>query len=179
MSSIAISMSFPHGRRLHIRTRLEMRRGFRTDQWQFSRQEGTTGAVCTLLLGRRSPCIRLQFNHTKGWEDVMEFTSEKIERTRNNIIQTEQRILRQRRRVEKMLVERHPADEAQAQLLIMEQSLLAMTRFLKNLERDLELDDRGAQRNQTSKRIRPAKAGSDTAKDVLTANSPEPSVNHS
>jgi len=109
----------------------------------------------------------------------MQYTTHKIEQTRNNIADSEQRVLRQRRRVEKMLVERHPADEAQAQLLIMEQSLLAMTRFLKNLERDLELDDRGAQRNQTTKRIRPAKAGSDTASDALTANSPEPSVNHS
>jgi len=71
----------------------------------------------------------------------MEYATEKIERTRNHIVETEQRILRQRRRVEKMLVERHPADEAQAQLLIMEQSLISMTRFLKNLERAFELGD--------------------------------------
>src|SRR3954471_16345648 len=88
----------------------------------------------------------------------MEFTSEKIERTRNHIVQTEQRILRQRRRVEKMLVERHPADEAQAQLLIMEQSLISMTRFLKNLERDLELGDLSLQRHQTAKRIKAARS---------------------
>jgi hypothetical protein len=71
----------------------------------------------------------------------MEYTTEKIEHTRNSIVQAEQRIARQRRRVEKMLVERHPADEAQAQLLIMEQSLLSMIRFLTGLERDLELGD--------------------------------------
>ncbi len=64
----------------------------------------------------------------------MEYATQKIEQARTNIAETEQRILRQRRRVEKMLVERHPADEAQAQLLIMEQSLLSMVRFLKTLE---------------------------------------------
>jgi hypothetical protein len=84
----------------------------------------------------------------------MQYTTEKIEQTRNNIVQTEQRIQRQRRRVEKMLVERHPADEAQAQLLIMEQSLISMTRFLRNLERDLEIGDLNLQRHQTAKRIK-------------------------
>ena len=88
----------------------------------------------------------------------MQFTTEKIERTRGNIVETEQRILRQRRRVEKMLVERHPADEAQAQLLIMEQSLIAMTRFLKNLERDLQMNDLSLQRHQTAKRIKAAQS---------------------
>lgn len=83
----------------------------------------------------------------------MQYTTEKIEQTRNNIVQAEQRILRQRRRVEKMLVERHPADEAQAQLLIMEQSLIAMTRFLKTLERDLELGDLSLHGHQTARRI--------------------------
>jgi hypothetical protein len=86
----------------------------------------------------------------------MQYTTEKIEQTRNNIVQTEQRIARQRRRVEKMLIERHPADEAQAQLLIMEQSLIAMTRFLKNLERDLEMGDLSLHRHQTAKRIKAA-----------------------
>jgi hypothetical protein len=71
----------------------------------------------------------------------MQYNTEKIERTRADVVQAEQRILRQRRRVEKMLVERHPADEAQAQLLIMEQSLISMTRFLKTLERELELGE--------------------------------------
>lgn len=88
----------------------------------------------------------------------MQYTTEKIEQTRNNIVQTEQRIARQRRRVEKMLVERHPADDAQAQLLIMEQSLIAMTRFLKNLERDLEMGDLSLHRHQTNKRIKAAQS---------------------
>jgi hypothetical protein len=77
-------------------------------------------------------------------ETAMQYTTDKIEQTRANVLQTEQRIVRQRRRVEKMLIERHPADEAQAQLLIMEQSLIAMTRFLKNLERALEVDELGS-----------------------------------
>jgi hypothetical protein len=91
----------------------------------------------------------------------MQYTTEKIEQTRSNIVQTEQRIQRQRRRVEKMLVERHPADEAQAQLLVMEQSLISMTRFLKNLERDLELGELSLQRHQSAKRIKAAEAGSE------------------
>jgi hypothetical protein len=68
----------------------------------------------------------------------MQFSTDKLEEARQNVVEAEQRILRQRRRVEKMLVERHPADEAQAELLIMEQSLLSMVRFLKGMERDLE-----------------------------------------
>src|SRR4051812_47429957 len=93
----------------------------------------------------------------------MQFTTEKIAQARTQIAQTEQRIVRQRRRVEKMLVERHPADEAQAQLLIMEQSLLSMTRFLKNLERDLELGDISLQRRQTAKRIKAKTDGGEPA----------------
>ena len=85
----------------------------------------------------------------------MQYTTEKIEQTRSNIVQTEQRIARQRRRVEKM---RHPADDAQAQLLIMEQSLIAMTRFLKNLEHDLEMGDLSLHRHQANKRIKAAQS---------------------
>ena len=105
----------------------------------------------------------------------MEFTTEKIEQTRNNIAQAEQRIVRQRRRVEKMLVERHPADEAQAQLLIMEQSLIAMTRFLKNLERDLEMGDLSLAKHQTAKRIMAAqaKAGDGRAEPEAAAHPPK------
>ena len=84
----------------------------------------------------------------------MQFTTQKLEETRANVIQAEQRIVRQRRRVEKMLVERNPADEAQAQLLIMEQSLISMTRYLKILERDLAVDGGlSVQKHQSAKRI--------------------------
>src|SRR3954453_19457647 len=105
----------------------------------------------------------------------MQYTTQKIEQTRNNIADSEQRVLRQRRRVEKMLVERHPADEAQAQLLIMEQSLLSMTRFLKNLERDLELGDISLQRRQTAKRIKAKTDGGEPVSPEVPA-TPE---NHS
>jgi hypothetical protein len=70
----------------------------------------------------------------------MKYTSEKIEAARSQIAETEQRIKTQNRRIEKLLVERHPADEAQALLLIMEQSLGSMKRFLALLERDLETE---------------------------------------
>ena len=107
----------------------------------------------------------------------MEYTTEKLEQTRNNIVQTEQRIQRQRRRVEKMLVERHPADEAQAQLLIMEQSLISMTRFLKILERDLKMGDLSLQAGQTAKRIKGARKPA--ADEAPLAPSSAGSANHS
>jgi hypothetical protein len=78
----------------------------------------------------------------------MQFTTQKLEQARQNVVEAEQRILRQRRRVEKMLIERHPADEAQAQLLIMEQSLLSMVRFLKGLEHDVQIGALGPERGQ-------------------------------
>jgi len=90
----------------------------------------------------------------------MKHTTKKIEAARGQIVETEQRIQRQRRRVEKLLVERHPADEAQAQLLIMEQSLGAMKRFLQILERDLE-SALSLQGHQTAKRIKTARKLSD------------------
>jgi hypothetical protein len=85
----------------------------------------------------------------------MQFSTKKLEEARQNVVEAEQRLLRQRRRVEKMLVERHPADEAQAELLIMEQSLLSMVRFLKGLERDQETGavspERGVRRTQAKR----------------------------
>jgi hypothetical protein len=71
----------------------------------------------------------------------MRYTTEKVEQASAMIAESERRILRQRRRVEKLLVERQPADDAQAQLLIMEQSLLEMTRYLMTLVQDLEGSD--------------------------------------
>jgi len=68
----------------------------------------------------------------------MQYTTPKIEAARADLVRAEQRTLNQRRRVEKLLIERSPADEAQARLLVMEQSLLAMARFLAVLEHDLE-----------------------------------------
>jgi len=56
-------------------------------------------------------------------------------------------------KVAQALADRHPADELQARLLIMEQSLIALQRFLGMLQRDLE-DALGIQHYQTQKRIR-------------------------
>jgi hypothetical protein len=104
----------------------------------------------------------------------MQYATEKIAQARNNIAETEQRILRQRRRVEKMLVERHPADEAQAQLLIMEQSLMSMVRFLANLERDIEMGDHGQSAHKHIKGDAPAPRTSEARPQ-----SPQPPKNHS
>jgi hypothetical protein len=71
----------------------------------------------------------------------MRYTSQKIEQAKSLIAESEQRIVRQRRRVEKLLYDRQPADEAQAQLLIMEHSLQAMIRYLMTLVTDLDAGD--------------------------------------
>ena len=104
----------------------------------------------------------------------MPATTAKIESTRADVVQAEQRIQRQRRRVEKLLVERHPADEAQAQLLIMEQSLISMTRFLKALERDLEIGDLSLQRPGAKRAV-----GGGSEAEAGLARSSEIAANHS
>lgn len=71
----------------------------------------------------------------------MQDTSEKIEQAKAMIAESERRILRQRRRVEKLLYDRQPADEAQAQLLIMEDSLLELNCQLTALVKDLNPAD--------------------------------------
>jgi hypothetical protein len=110
----------------------------------------------------RSPCeeptIAACDKSFRYLEGLMKYTSERVEATKAKIVDSEQRIGRQRRRVEKLLVDRHPADEAQAQLLIMEQSLLAMTRYLKLLVADLEAGDLSLQKRITHKRIHGAAA---------------------
>lgn len=83
---------------------------------------------------------------------AMKYTSERIESARGEVIDAEQRIVRQRRRVEKMLIERDPAVDAQAKLLIMEESLCAMRRFVQILERDLQ-SDFSLHKRQVSKRL--------------------------
>ena len=71
----------------------------------------------------------------------MQYASEKIEQAKAMIAENERRILRQRRRVEKLRYDRQPADEAQAQLLIMEDSLLELNRYLTTLVNDLNPAD--------------------------------------
>jgi len=86
----------------------------------------------------------------------MEYTTKKIEDGRRIVRDQEQRVARQRANLAQAVADRHPADELQARLLIMEQSLLCMARFLRNLERDLQ-DELSLQKRQTQKRIRRAR----------------------
>jgi hypothetical protein len=86
----------------------------------------------------------------------MEYTTKKIELSRGAVRAQEKRVARQRAKVEQAMAHRHPADELQARLLIMEQSLISMARFLRVLERDIA-DDLGIQHHQTQKRIRSGK----------------------
>jgi hypothetical protein len=87
----------------------------------------------------------------------MQYTNSKIEVTRGKIIRSERKVDRQRKLVEEMQQKDGAfADNAQALLLIMEQSLLSMTRFLKILEKDLAMEQglaSGHQKLQT--RIKP------------------------
>jgi len=110
----------------------------------------------------------------------MEYTTKKIEDGRRIVRDQEQRVARQRAKLAQAVADRHPADELQARLLIMEQSLLSMTRFLKNLERDLELGDLSLQRHQTAKRIKAAPSGpAAEAAAPLSPKSPEAADNNS
>jgi hypothetical protein len=68
----------------------------------------------------------------------MEYKSQKVEQAKAMVAESERRILRQRRRVEKLLYDGQPTDEAQAQLLIMEESLIEMTRFLAALLKGID-----------------------------------------
>jgi len=68
----------------------------------------------------------------------MEYTTRRIEVSRRIVRAQEKRVAQQRQKVALALADRDAADELQARLLVMEQSLIAMTRFLKTLERDLK-----------------------------------------
>ena len=69
----------------------------------------------------------------------MKFTNEKLESSRNIVRAQQTRVDRQRQMIEAARAARHPLDDLQARLLVMEQSLLSMKRFLSILERDLEM----------------------------------------
>jgi hypothetical protein len=71
-------------------------------------------------------------------EALMQYTNRTITVSQSRIVEAEGRVARQRRVVERLGNDRHPADHAVALLLVMEQSLLSMKRFLATLERDLE-----------------------------------------
>jgi hypothetical protein len=85
----------------------------------------------------------------------MRYTSKKLEVSRGIVREQEARVTKQRKMLESAHANRHPVDDLQGRLVVMEQSLLAMTRFLLILELDLA-EDLGIQHYQTKKRIRPA-----------------------
>jgi len=83
----------------------------------------------------------------------MHYTHTKLEITRGKIIRSQRMVDRQRALAEKMAEKEGAfADEAQALLLIMEQSLLSMTRFLMVVEKELAAEQgvaTGRQKLQT------------------------------
>jgi len=88
----------------------------------------------------------------------MQYTTKRVEVTRGIVREQEGRVARQRNKVALAISNRQPADDLQARLLIMEQSLISMSRFLKILERDLD-EELGIHKCQTQKRIKdPRKA---------------------
>jgi hypothetical protein len=104
----------------------------------------------------------------------MEYTTKKAEVSRGIVRAQEKRVARQRERLRQAIADCHPADELQARLLIMEQSLICMARFLKSLERDLT-DDLSLQKVQTQKRSKGAiKADARTESSEATAVIPAP-----
>jgi hypothetical protein len=67
----------------------------------------------------------------------MRYTNRTIIVSQSRIVEAERRVRKQRRIAEALENARHPADHAVALLLVMEQSLLSMKRFLATLEADL------------------------------------------
>ena len=82
----------------------------------------------------------------------MQYTTMQFEVSRGIVREQEASGVHQRKKVLKAIAERDPADELQARLLIMEQSLISMTRFLKILERDLQTE-LSLQKYHSQKRI--------------------------
>jgi hypothetical protein len=76
----------------------------------------------------------------------MKYTTNTIEVTRGEIHRSERRIARQREIVAKAPAEGELGTQAQALLLIMEQSLLSMVRFLQMLEQVTDIDNRKGDR---------------------------------
>ena len=69
----------------------------------------------------------------------MQYTKRTLVVAQSRVSEAEGRATRQRDVVDRLKNVGHPADNAIALLLVMEQSLLSMKRFLATLERDLEL----------------------------------------
>jgi hypothetical protein len=97
----------------------------------------------------------------------MKYTTSKIEITRGTVLRSAQRVARQRQLVEQAPREGAFADQAQALLLVMEQSLLSMKRFLKTLEKDLAQEEAMAAGRQRLHRA-PAPRARPAQPDALT-----------
>jgi hypothetical protein len=68
----------------------------------------------------------------------MRYTNRTIIVSQSRLSEAEARVGKHREMVKKLEDARHPGDDAIALLLVMEQSLLSMKRFLSILERDLK-----------------------------------------
>jgi len=58
--------------------------------------------------------------------------------SQSRVTEAEDRVTRRRKLVDRLEAAHHPADDAIARLLVMEQSLLVMRQFLSAVEQDLE-----------------------------------------
>jgi hypothetical protein len=99
----------------------------------------------------------------------VKFTNEKVEATRGDVRAPEARVARQQEMIAAAIEAQHPLDDMRARLLVMEQSLLSMKRFLAILERDLEMS-LGIHRPQRPMRLRAKQEDADSDADP----SPEP-----
>jgi hypothetical protein len=68
----------------------------------------------------------------------MEHATMKNQSGRGTVRDRAKRVARRREKIAQAAADRDPADELHARLLIMEQSLICMARFLRRLERDLD-----------------------------------------
>ena len=103
----------------------------------------------------------------------MNFTNKKVEATRSNVRAQEARVARQRAMIDAAIEASHPLDDLQARLLVMEQSLLSMKRFLAILERDLEIS-LGIHRPQRPMRLRAKRPAAVADADADADHAPAP-----
>jgi hypothetical protein len=88
----------------------------------------------------------------------MRYSTKRIEIARGHVTVAERSVERQRRKVNQLEKEHCPADDAQARLMVMEQSLLSMVRFLTFLQEDAAGDhSTSLAGHETAARIRKRK----------------------
>jgi hypothetical protein len=93
----------------------------------------------------------------------MRYTTKRIEIARGHVAVVERSVERQRRKVNLLEKEHCPADDAQARLMVMEQSLLSMVRFLTFLQEDAAGDrSTSLAGHETAARIRKQKQSTAT-----------------